>query len=70
MFTDGWTHTLTDGARKVITTAHPEHSSGELTRWAGHFGFLIGTIFKIAIFTLEVILLLQCKFQLKLPNGS
>ena len=32
----------------------------------GHLGFPTGTI--LAIFDLEVILLLQCKFQLKLPK--
>ena len=32
--TDG-THGRTDDGRKVITIAHPEHSSGELTRGGG-----------------------------------
>ena len=30
MLTDGRTHGRTDDGRKVITIAHPEHSSGEL----------------------------------------
>ena len=30
MFTDGRTDTGTDDRQKVISTAHPEHSSGEL----------------------------------------
>ena len=30
MLTDGHTHGRTDDGRKVITIAHPEHSSGEL----------------------------------------
>ena len=34
---------------------------------SGHLGFPIGTI--LAIFDLEVILLLQCKSQLNSPNG-
>ena len=34
----------------------------------GHLGFPIGKI--LAIFDLKVILLLECKFQLKLPNSS
>ena len=33
-----------------------------------HLGFLIGKI--LYTFDLQVILLLQCKFQLKLPSGS
>ena len=33
-----------------------------------HLGFLIGKI--LYTFDLQVILLLQCKFQLKSPNGS
>ena len=42
-------HGRADG-RKVITIAHPEHSSGELKIYFkdghhdGHLGFLIGTI--------------------------
>ena len=35
-------------------------------RWGGHLGFSISTGF--AIFDLEIILLLQCKFQLKSPK--
>ena len=30
MLMDGRTHGQTDDGRKVITIAHPEHSSGEL----------------------------------------
>ena len=56
----GWT---ADG-QKVITKPHLEHSSGELTRWRLWWPSWV------ALFNLEVILLLQCKFQLKLPNGS
>ena len=36
-------------------------------RCGSHLGFPIGTI--LPILDLEVILLLQCKFQLKWPNG-
>ena len=32
MLTDGRTHACTDDGRKVITMAHPEHSSGELKK--------------------------------------
>ena len=31
-WTDGRTHARTDDRRKVITIAHPEHSSGELKK--------------------------------------
>ena len=30
MLTDAWTDARMDDGRKVITIAHPEHSSGEL----------------------------------------
>ena len=33
--TDGRTHARSDDGRKVITIAHPEHSSGELTKGDG-----------------------------------
>ena len=29
---NGWMHGQTDNRRKVITIAHPEHSSGELKK--------------------------------------
>ena len=35
MLTDGRTHGWTDDWRKVITIAHPEHSSGELKMTSG-----------------------------------
>ena len=36
--------------------------------YGGHLRFLISKI--LYTFDLQIILLLQCKFQLKLPNGS
>ena len=36
--------------------------------YGGHLGFLISKI--LYTFDLKAILLLQCKFQIKLPNGS
>ena len=36
MLTDGRTDARTDDGRKVITIAHPEHSSGELKKQEVH----------------------------------
>ena len=73
MFTDRQTDAWTDDGRKVITLAHPEHSSGELKTgfqdggYGCHFGFPISMI--LAYLHLHVNLLLHHKFQLNSPCG-
>ena len=47
MLTDGRTDGRRDDGQKVITIAHPEHSSGELKRSQKkfqHYGFLLHKI--------------------------
>ena len=62
---------MTDDGHKVFTIVHLEHV---VLRWANKMaavvaiGFRIGTI--LTHLDLEIILLLQFKFQLKSPNGS
>ena len=63
MLTEGRTDGRTDDRRKVITIAHPEHSSGELKihfqdgGQEGHFEFPIRMI--LALFAQAVILSLM-----------
>ena len=58
----------------MITIAHPKQSSGELKidfqdgGHGGHLGFPIGTI--LAIFDLQVTLMLPSKFRVKWPFSS
>ena len=57
-----------DNRRKVITIAHPEHSSGELKidfQHGSHLGFPIEII--LAIFDLQVILMLSTMFLVNWP---
>ena len=41
MLMDGWMHGWTDDGQKVITIAHPEHSSGELKMRLSSASFVI-----------------------------